>query len=156
MSVKQLRCYGFRQEQKNLLSYFFDRYIGDVDVGIVHQNLPYDTMHKSLAFPSSFKKIQMQATKMDPSSSSSTFCHRAEDGRAIFCLNDSRPTDNRPPHRPAPPETGWNTRCAWPGGTFLLCLRNIPCIARIRLEIHVNNKWFCTNFLVEPKFSSCT
>jgi hypothetical protein len=30
------------------------------------------------------------------------------------------------------------------------------CIARIRLEIHVNNKLFCTNFLVESKFSSRT
>jgi hypothetical protein len=25
-------------------------YAGDVNVGIVHQNLPYDTMHKLLAF----------------------------------------------------------------------------------------------------------
>jgi hypothetical protein len=30
------------------------------------------------------------------------------------------------------------------------------CIARIRLEIHVNNKYFFMNFLVEPKFSSRT
>jgi hypothetical protein len=30
----------------------------------------------------------------------------------------------------------------------MLCM----CIARIRLEIHVNNRKFCTNFLVKPKF----
>ena len=35
---------------KNLRLYFFGRYVGDLNVGIVHQNLPYDTMHKLLAF----------------------------------------------------------------------------------------------------------
>ncbi len=35
---------------KNLRSYFFGRHVGDLNVGIVHQNLPYDTMHKLLAF----------------------------------------------------------------------------------------------------------
>jgi hypothetical protein len=43
---------------------------------------------------------------------------------------------------------GENTRCVWAGGTFLGFLRKSSsspfticmCIARIRLEIHVNNK----------------
>jgi hypothetical protein len=35
---------------KNLCLYFFGRYVGDLNLEIVHQNLLYDTMHKSLAF----------------------------------------------------------------------------------------------------------
>ena len=56
----------FGWEQKNLRSYFFGRYVEDLNVGIVHQNLLYDTMHKLFAFHSSIKKFQMRAAKMDP------------------------------------------------------------------------------------------
>ncbi len=35
---------------------------------------------------------------------------------------------------------------------FTLCM----CIARIRLETQVNNKYISMDFLVKPKFSSCT
>ncbi len=33
-------------------SYFFGRYLGDSNIGIVHRNLLYDTTHKSLVWDS--------------------------------------------------------------------------------------------------------
>jgi hypothetical protein len=41
---------GLGRNKKTCAGTFFGRYIEDLNVGIVHQNLPYDTMHKLLAF----------------------------------------------------------------------------------------------------------
>jgi hypothetical protein len=50
-------------------------------------------------------------------------------------------------HNRVVPHLGINNRCTWAGGTFLRCLRKVPCpfmlcmcIARIRLEKRLNNK----------------
>jgi hypothetical protein len=50
IAVNSLGVIRVQARTKKLALVFFGRYVGDLNVGIVHRNLPYDTMHKSLAF----------------------------------------------------------------------------------------------------------
>ncbi len=63
IDINSLGVIRFGWEQKYLRSYFFGRYIGDLIIGIVHQNLLYDTMHKSLAFHWLQKKSKCKLQK---------------------------------------------------------------------------------------------